>query len=77
LIVHVAEELPAGIMTDTGIDAMAELPPTMLSAAITSAGAGAFRETLPVVARPPSTRLGEIVTLDGTGGVRVTRLDVL
>jgi hypothetical protein len=76
-MVQVVAELPAGTVTEVGIDVTAEAPLRILSVTVMSTAAGAFKVTLPVVLSPPTTEDGEAPTADGSGGVRVTVFETL
>lgn len=77
LIVQVAEVEPAGTITELGMDATAEPPLSMLKATVVSTATGAFKLTLAVVLSPPRTESGENDSEVGSGGVRVTEVEVL
>jgi hypothetical protein len=61
--------VPAGTVTEDGIDDTAEPPLTIARATDVSSAAGAFKFTVAVVCKPP--RIPLAITLSGCGGVRV------
>ena len=69
--VHDALVLPAGMVTLVGIDAIAELPLTILKATDMVVARGFPKVTLPVLDEPPVTELGVKVTAVGVFAVTV------
>jgi hypothetical protein len=68
----VAVELPAGTVTEVGIEATAELPLTTAKATAVSETVGAPRVTVPIVVNPPTKDVGLNFNELGISAVRVS-----
>ena len=70
-----AVELPAGTVTELGIEATAEPPLTIASETAVSTCAAAAMVTVPVVLSPPTTEAGLNLRVLGISGVMVSTLE--
>jgi hypothetical protein len=75
--VNVAVLLPAGTVTDAGIDPTAEFPLVTANATESAVDAFAAKVTVPVLLAPPGTDGGENVSVAGVFGSTETEVDVL
>src|SRR6266568_3621162 len=66
-----AVELPAGTVTEAGMDATAEPPLVTVNVTSVSMAAGAAMVTVPTVDKPPTTELGANLRVLGISGVTV------